>query len=182
MNLKANDYVIDVGGKGQAFVNGFQRFITQFSDMIDKEIGGFYYTPIGKNNENDISHIYVGKYINNTDQGALLGVHEIKHVIYTWMGVDTDTHHLNYLFQMGHFSWDKTTDYLKKDGRSDLNDLYNTYENYNNNPLNDSVYMEYRNHRIFPYPNEQFKPIENDIINIISDETKMAKIDSIFTK
>ena len=42
--------------------------------------------------------------------------------------------------------------------------------------------MEYRNHGIFPYPNEQFKPIENDIINIISDETKMAKIDSIFTK
>jgi len=71
MNFKTNDYVINVEGEDQATVEGFQSFITQFSDMINKEIGGFYYTPIGKNDEKDISHVYVGKYLNNRDQKAV---------------------------------------------------------------------------------------------------------------
>jgi hypothetical protein len=67
MNFKTNDNVISVGGENQATVGGFENFITQFSDMVDKEIGGFYYTPTGKDDIKDISHIYVGNFQNNSD-------------------------------------------------------------------------------------------------------------------
>jgi RHS repeat-associated protein len=67
MNFKTNDNVINVSGEGQATVGGFENFITQFSDMVNKEIAGFYFTPAGGN---DISQIYVGNFKNNTDQKA----------------------------------------------------------------------------------------------------------------
>ncbi|MDR1553978.1 MAG: hypothetical protein LBS69_11050 [Prevotellaceae bacterium] len=67
MNFKTNDNVINVIGDRENFVKGFESFITQFSDMVNKEIGGFYYTSTGGNN---ISHIYVGNFQNNTDQKA----------------------------------------------------------------------------------------------------------------
>ena len=44
-------------------VEGFQDFIVQFSDMIGKEMAGFYYTD---NGSNDISYIHMGRGKNNT--------------------------------------------------------------------------------------------------------------------
>jgi RHS repeat-associated protein len=94
INFKENNNVINVGGEGQATVAGFESFITQFSDMIDKEIGGFYYTPTGKNSISDISHIYVGKFQNNTDQKAFATpkFHLVRPDLVGTLDIHTDFH------------------------------------------------------------------------------------------
>ena len=75
MNFMTNDNAIAVGGEGQPTVEGFQDFIVQFSDMIDKgkedidkEIGGYY---MSKDGSDDVSHIYVSRYLKNTENVAI---------------------------------------------------------------------------------------------------------------
>ena len=68
MNFMTNDNAIAVGGEGQPTVEGFQDFIVQFSDMIDKEIGGYY---MSKDGSDDVSHIYVSRYLKNTANVAI---------------------------------------------------------------------------------------------------------------
>ena len=63
MNFKTSANVINVGGVGQASVAGFESFIIKFSDMIRKELAGFYYS---KNGQAEIDYIHIGKYENNT--------------------------------------------------------------------------------------------------------------------
>jgi RHS repeat-associated protein len=67
INFKENNNVIDVGGAGQATVAGVENFLLDFSNMIDKELGGYYLSNKGSE---DISHIYVGNFKNNSDQYA----------------------------------------------------------------------------------------------------------------
>lgn len=62
MNLKSKSNVWEVGGKGQPTVEGFQNFAIGFSEMIGKELAGFYYA---KSGQNDVSYIHMGKYENN---------------------------------------------------------------------------------------------------------------------
>ena len=44
-------------------IEGFQDFIVQYSDMIGREMGGYYYTEIGGT---DLKYINSGKGKNNT--------------------------------------------------------------------------------------------------------------------
>jgi hypothetical protein len=67
INFMKNDNVIAVGGERQASVAGVENFLLDFSNLIDKELGGYY---LSDKNSNDISHIYVGKFKNNTAQEA----------------------------------------------------------------------------------------------------------------
>ena len=67
INFKENNNVIDVGGESQASVAGVENFLLDFSNMIDKELGGYYLSDKGSN---DINHIYVGKFKNNSSQEA----------------------------------------------------------------------------------------------------------------
>ncbi|MFR5540860.1 MAG: hypothetical protein ACLTID_13115 [Barnesiella sp.] len=62
INFMTNHNVIDVGGENQASVGGFESFITQFSDFVGKEIGGYYLTDKGGS---DIKYIGVAPYRNN---------------------------------------------------------------------------------------------------------------------
>jgi len=73
INLKRDNNIIDVGGKGQASVKGFEDFILKLSnyESVDKEIGGYYLSNKGEDN---ISHIYVGDYQNNTSGHANYGL------------------------------------------------------------------------------------------------------------
>jgi RHS repeat-associated protein len=67
INFKENNNVIDVGGEGQATVPGVENFLLDLSNMIGKELGGYY---LSDKNSNDINFIYVGNFKNNSDQYA----------------------------------------------------------------------------------------------------------------
>lgn len=97
VNFKKNDNVINAGGEGNPSVAGFENFVTQFSDMIDKEIGGYYLTPKGKD---DISQIYVSKYENNSDKEAFHGfnLYKTRPDLYGNVDVNTDFHTHLYKF------------------------------------------------------------------------------------
>ena len=62
INFKLQDNVIPVGGEGQASVGGFESFISQFSDLVGKEINGYYLSENGKEN---ISYVGVAQFKNN---------------------------------------------------------------------------------------------------------------------
>ena len=64
-NLKTNDNVIDIGGKGQPTLQEFEEFAVKISDYIGVELTGAYLSQDA--NENGvISKIYLDKYKNNT--------------------------------------------------------------------------------------------------------------------
>ena len=42
MNLKENDYIINVGGEGQPSLTGVEDFITQFGELVGVEQAGLY--------------------------------------------------------------------------------------------------------------------------------------------
>lgn len=62
MNFKTQSNVWEVGGENQPTVESFQDFAIEFSEMIGKEVAGFYFTNPGQNN---VSYIHMGKYENN---------------------------------------------------------------------------------------------------------------------
>ncbi|UGU18156.1 RHS repeat-associated core domain-containing protein [Sinomicrobium kalidii] len=66
-NFKMEDNVIDVGGEGQPTLERVKEFTLKLSNYIDKEIGGYFLS--GKQ-ENNISHVYLSRYVNNTAQEA----------------------------------------------------------------------------------------------------------------
>jgi hypothetical protein len=70
MNFKNDNNVVDVGGEEQASLAGVENFILDFSNYIDKEMGGYYLSDKGSS---DISHVYIGNTRNNTDQLAVGG-------------------------------------------------------------------------------------------------------------
>ena len=63
MNMRTADNAIAVGGKGQASLEGVQDFIIEMSEMIDKEIAGYYLSEKGGD---DVSHVYINQYSRNT--------------------------------------------------------------------------------------------------------------------
>jgi hypothetical protein len=63
LNLKTNSNIINVNGKDDSFISGFENFIVQFSDMIGREISGYYFNG---NESGRINEIYIGRYENNT--------------------------------------------------------------------------------------------------------------------
>ena len=62
MNFQENDNIIEVGGEGQATVDGVKSFTLQLSEYVGKEIKGFSYSSNGTGNVTDMS---LGKYKNN---------------------------------------------------------------------------------------------------------------------
>jgi hypothetical protein len=71
MNLKENDNLIQVGGKGQASVKGFEDFALQFSNYIGREIVGEYFSEKG---QSAISYLSIGRYNFNTATSAAGGI------------------------------------------------------------------------------------------------------------
>lgn len=70
LNLKTNSNIINVNGMDDSFISGFEKFIVQLSDMIGREISGYYFN----NNESGrINEIYIGKYENNTYNESVKG-------------------------------------------------------------------------------------------------------------
>lgn len=63
MNMKTGDNAIAVGGEGQASLKGVQDFIIGMSEMLDKEIAGYYLSEKGGD---DVSHVYINQYSRNT--------------------------------------------------------------------------------------------------------------------
>ena len=63
LNLKENDEIFLLNGEGQPSLEEFNKFISQFSDYIGKEIAG---VKLGKENSNDIDKVMTFKYKNNT--------------------------------------------------------------------------------------------------------------------
>ena len=62
MNFQENDNIIEVGGEGQATVDGVKSFTLQLSEYVGKEIKGFSYSSNGSGNATDMS---LGKYKYN---------------------------------------------------------------------------------------------------------------------
>lgn len=59
----------------------------------------------------------------------MLGAHELSaHGETGWWNDDNRTHHLAYLFQMGHPSWKNTTPEFKKEMEDNLNSYYKDYK------------------------------------------------------
>lgn len=82
---------LNSGGEGQPSVEGFQTFITQFSDLVDREIGGYYANTIG---QEDVSHIYVGRYKYNTSTSAYNGlkIYNVRPDLYGKININTNFH------------------------------------------------------------------------------------------
>ena len=62
MNFKENDEIIEVGGKGEASVEGVKSFTLQLSEYIGKELKGFSYSA---NTSGNITDMVLGKYKSN---------------------------------------------------------------------------------------------------------------------
>lgn len=62
MNFQKNDYMIAVGGNGQATEKGVEAFALKLSGYVGKEIGGAYYS---KDGEASTTHVTIGRYKDN---------------------------------------------------------------------------------------------------------------------
>jgi hypothetical protein len=62
MNFKSESNLISVGGENQASLDGVQNFIIDFSEMIGKEISGYYLADKATNN---IDYVHIGKHEKN---------------------------------------------------------------------------------------------------------------------
>jgi len=91
INFKNNDNVINVGGKDQPTVKGFESFALNFSNYIDKEISGYY---MSNKSESNTSYIYVNKYKNNTATQARssFNLYRVRPDLYNNVNINTDYH------------------------------------------------------------------------------------------
>ena len=64
LDLKNKDNSWDIGGEGNPTVKGFENFAIGFSEMIGKEVGGYYLSK--SDNPNVVTEIFMGQHINNT--------------------------------------------------------------------------------------------------------------------
>ena len=64
LNFKDNTNSWDIGGEGNPTVEGFENFAIGFSEMIGKEVAGYYLSK--SDNPNVVTEIYMGQHINNT--------------------------------------------------------------------------------------------------------------------
>ena len=62
VNFQNNSNVIEVGGEGQASVDGVEAFAVNLSEMVGKEIAGAY---ISKDGSSETTHMTIGAYKNN---------------------------------------------------------------------------------------------------------------------
>ena len=72
-------------------IEGFQDFIVQYSDMIGREMGGYYYTEIGGT---DLKYINSGKGKNNTHTMSYpgAGIFRVRRDLYGKVEVHTNWH------------------------------------------------------------------------------------------
>ena len=63
MDFMNEDNMWEVGGEKQPTVDGFQKFVIDFSDLIVKELAGYYLNH--PETPNNVSHIYMGYHVNN---------------------------------------------------------------------------------------------------------------------
>ncbi|PRY09797.1 RHS repeat-associated protein, partial [Pontibacter ummariensis] len=77
-NWKTDDQVIEVGGEGQATVDGVKSFTMGLSEYLGKEIKGFSYS---SNASGDVTDMVLGKYLNNsnTESYGTLGALQKKY-------------------------------------------------------------------------------------------------------
>jgi RHS repeat-associated protein len=64
INFKENDYIYEVGGKGQPTEGGIKSFTLQLSEYVVNEIKGFSYSA---NGSGDVTDMLLGKYKDNTN-------------------------------------------------------------------------------------------------------------------
>lgn len=70
INFSNDDNYIQVGSESDPSVEGIQKFILNLSDLVDKEIGGYF---LSEANSDDIKFVKISKYINNSDTRAIPG-------------------------------------------------------------------------------------------------------------
>ena len=70
INFRNEDNYIRVGSGSDPSVEGVQNFILNLSNLVDKEIGGYF---LSEANSDDVKFIKISKYINNTDTRAVSG-------------------------------------------------------------------------------------------------------------
>lgn len=140
--------------------------------------------------KNNVLVAMIGAGVANADDNyatiwnilSLLGVHEMKHVIFPWMG-DKQTHHLNYMFQKAHHTWENTTPSFKKGIDETLKTKY--YREYekaiDKEPLYET-YQRYREFGIFPPVNGRFEDIESQLIDIVKDDKNLKELDDYFRR
>lgn len=84
-------------------IEGFQDFIVQYSDMIGREMGGYYYTEIGGT---DLKYINSGKGKNNTHTMSYPGadIFRVRRDLYGKVEVHTNwhTHPSTWIVDVGH--------------------------------------------------------------------------------
>ncbi len=62
MSFQESDNIIEVGGEAKPTIEGVERFLTELTDLVHKEMGGGYYSHL---NNDVITDIVVGAYKNN---------------------------------------------------------------------------------------------------------------------
>jgi len=108
----------------------------------------------------------------------LLGAHEIRHIVYPWTGDIYNTHHLNYLFQKGHHSWDKTTGYFKRDTERSKNHYYDNYKGLSR----DTIYKKLVEFGAYPRSGESFDSIEKRLTDSLKRKEYIHKLGEYFDR
>jgi len=72
-NFKTDDQIIDVGGEGQASLEGVEDFVTRFSEYVGVEIAGAYLAK-GDAADANISKVYIDEYEGNKAKESSISI------------------------------------------------------------------------------------------------------------
>ena len=100
---------------------------------------------------------------------SLLGVHEMGHLLHPWWKTINRTHHLNYVYQMGHNSWKNTSVFFQGTEKRNFEGYINSSDKYfDENPekTNREVYRNLdfypkKGESLYDYVDRTKKPIQN---------------------
>jgi hypothetical protein len=83
---------------------------------------------------------------------------------------------LNYLFQKGHHSWDKTTPFFKRDTEIYKKEYYEDYKDFH---LNHPDFVKLG---IYPKPGQSFNTIERQLIESLKNKSELEKLRNYFDR
>lgn len=93
---------------------------------------------------------------------SLLGVHEMGHILHPWWTTPNRTHHLNYVYQMGHDSWKHTTGFFQRTEYRSMEGYYKDSERYfDENPDYQDRRERYRKYDFYPKDGEKLDDFVN---------------------
>ncbi len=164
--------------KGEVSIQYKSKNDIQYHNMTERESHGWNDAYAFANQKED-----AGIIVAIIDQGyanemyatlwnvmSLLGVHEMGHLLHPWWSDIYKVHHLNYVYQMGHYSWKNTTGFFQRAEYRSIEGYYKDSEYYfNNNPKYEGNRERYRKYDFYPKAGEKLDDFINRTKGTIQD-------------